>query len=196
MTTNRPLLFATHNAHKVIEVRAILGDSLPVISLTDIGFNYELPETHYTLKDNALEKAQFVFDKTGQDCFSEDTGLEISALNEEPGVRTARYAGENKNSLDNINLVLKKMNGITNRAAKFRTVIAYIEHGKFIFFEGSILGSISTVMSGKGGFGYDPIFIPQGHNKTFAELDERVKNSISHRANAFITFKSYLLNAK
>jgi XTP/dITP diphosphohydrolase len=192
MSFNKPLLFATHNKYKVQEVRAIFGNTLPIASLMDIGFNEELPETHNTLKENALEKAEFVFSKTGKNCFAEDTGLEIAALNGEPGVRTARYAGEGKNNIDNIKLVLAKMQGKTNRTAIFRTVIAFVEKGKPSFFEGKIYGSISLEISGKNGFGYDPVFIPDGFDKTFAELDSPVKNTISHRAKAFKAFQSYL----
>ena len=187
-----PLLFATHNQHKVDEVRAILGDEIPVISLNDIEFNKELPETHDTLKENAFEKAEFVHKKTGRDCFAEDTGLEIEVLGGEPGVRTARYAGPGKNSIDNIQLILQKLADNSNRKATFRTVIACISKDNTIFFEGKITGSISPKMSGIKGFGYDPVFIPEGYNKTFAELDASIKNAISHRAKAFEDFKAYL----
>ncbi len=194
MNIEKPLLFATYNVHKVEEVRAILGNDMPVISLNDIGFNGDLPETHDSLKGNALEKAEFVYLKTGNDCFAEDTGLEIDALGGEPGVRTARYAGPGKNSIDNIMLVLERLKNVDNRIATFHTVIACIEQGKPVFFEGKVSGSIKHTMSGKNGFGYDPIFIPEGFDKTFAELDAGIKNSISHRAKAFAGFQHHLRN--
>lgn len=158
--SKQSLLFATHNAHKVEEVRAILGNEMPVTSLTEIGFNQELPETHNTLKENAFEKADFVFNKTGIICFAEDTGLEVEALDGEPGVRTARYAGEGRNPIDNIKLVLDKMKNENNRKAAFRTIIAFITAKQTVYFEGKINGLISLEMAGVKGFGYDPIFIP------------------------------------
>lgn len=194
MSIKKSLLFATHNLHKLEEVRAIFGNEIPIISLNDIGFNEDLPETHDSLKENALEKAEFVYRKTGAACFAEDTGLEIDVLGGEPGVRTARYAGPGKNTIDNIMLVLEKMKDEDNRIATFRTIVAFIEQGKPVFFEGKVGGVISRTLSGRNGFGYDPIFIPAGFDKTFAEIDAATKNSISHRAKAFADFRHYLRN--
>lgn len=186
------LLFASQNEHKAAEVREIIGDEIGIISLHDLDFTDELPETHYTLEENALEKAAFVFQKFNQDCFSEDTALEIDALNGEPGVYSARYAGRAKNAKDNIGLVLKKMTGVSNRSARFRTVVCLMLKGKSYFFEGVVKGKILNYESGTTGFGYDPIFVPDGFTKTFAEMSISEKNQISHRRQAVIRMRDFL----
>lgn len=178
------LVFATNNHHKAREVEQILGGNFQVKTLRDIGCLEEIEETEPTLEGNALLKARYVKEKYGYDCFSEDTGLEVEALGGAPGVNTARYAGEDKNPDANIALLLKKLEGKTTRRARFRTVIALIFNGKETLLEGVCEGRIATGKRGAGGWGYDPVFIPEGHEQTFAELGESVKNAISHRAKA------------
>jgi len=178
------LVFATNNRHKLEEVRAILKGTADVSGLSDIGCNEEIPEEQETLEGNAAQKALFVYNKFGRDCFADDTGLEIDALNGEPGVYSARYAGKKCTFDDNMNLVLRKMDGLSNRTARFRTVFAFVEKGSVRYFEGSVTGKITTVKQGEKGFGYDPIFLPDGHILTFAEMSPDVKNSVSHRARA------------
>lgn len=178
------LVFATNNAHKAREVEQILGGNFQVKTLRDIGCFEEIEETEPTLEGNALLKARYVKEKYGYDCFSEDTGLEVEALGGAPGVNTARYAGEEKDPEANIALLLKNLEGKTNRRARFRTVIALIFKGEETLLEGICEGSIATEKRGAGGWGYDPVFIPDGYEQTFAELGEGVKNKISHRAKA------------
>ncbi|MDR3046053.1 MAG: non-canonical purine NTP diphosphatase [Bacteroidales bacterium] len=178
------LVFATHNQHKTDEIRHIIGNHFTIQNLKDIGCFEEIEETTNTLQGNALLKAQYVFNKYGINCFSDDTGLEIEALNGAPGVFSARYAGEPCSFEDNMNKVLKELKGITNRKASFKTVIALILDGNQYFFEGAIEGCITTEKMGIAGFGYDPIFLPQGYSKTFAALGDDDKNKISHRAMA------------
>ncbi|MBA2407744.1 MAG: non-canonical purine NTP diphosphatase [Chitinophagales bacterium] len=186
------LIFATQNQHKRDEVQALIGNSLSVSSLQDFNFRNELPETSDSLEGNALQKAEFIYNKLHQDCFAEDTGLEIEALNNKPGVFSARYAGNQKNSDDNINLVLTEMEGIENRRARFRTVIClYLESGRY-YFEGIVNGTIVSEKRGKSGFGYDPIFIPDGTDKTFAEMSDNEKNEISHRGKAIKNMMEFL----
>lgn len=189
MTT---IVFATGNPNKVREVNEILGDQFTIKSLKDIGHLDDIPETSPTLEGNALLKARFVKDNYGMDCFSEDTGLEIDALEGEPGVLTARYAGEQKSNADNIAKVLKNMTGQSNRNAQFRTVIALILNGNEHLFEGICRGTIRTEKSGEGGFGYDPIFEPEGRGLTFAEMDKAAKNEISHRGKAIQKMIAFL----
>lgn len=186
------LIFATQNQHKRDEVQAILGKHVEVVSLADLNFHDELPETHATLEENALEKAQFIYRKFSTNCFSEDTGLEIEALNGEPGVYSARYAGEGKNANDNIQLVLKKLRGFKNRKAHFRTVVCLVSNGRHYFFEGIVKGTIAIEPSGVSGFGYDPVFIPEGYDKTFAVMTGEEKNSISHRRRAIDKMKEFV----
>ncbi len=186
------IVFATGNAHKVAEVNQLLNGQFEVVSLKDIGCTEDVPETSPTIEGNALQKARYVFEKYGNDCFSEDTGLEIEALNGEPGVLSARYAGENKNADANMNLVLKKLERKTNRRARFKTVIALILGGKEYTFEGIAPGSIRQERSGEGGFGYDPIFEPEGYSITFAEMNAQEKNAISHRGKAVRQLISFL----
>lgn len=185
------LIFATNNKNKLKEVRHLAGNNISIISLSEIGSKEELPETHFTIEENAFEKANFIYQKYGENCFAEDTGLEIEALNGEPGVFSARYAGENKSATDNIALVLEKMTGKINRSSKFKTVICLMMDGKEFYFTGIMEGIITERPRGANGFGYDPIFQLKGYNMTFAELDLEGKNKLSHRAKALqqlITF--------
>ncbi len=177
------LVFATNNPHKIREVTEVLGNAFEIAGLKDIGCTEELPETHDTIPENAQEKAQYIFKSYGVDCFSEDSGLEIDALHGEPGVHTAHYSGT-RDAEDNIKLVLKKMAGQANRSARFRTVIALILHGREYLFEGVVEGSILEEKRGIGGFGYDPIFAPEGYEHSFAELSSDIKSQISARAKA------------
>lgn len=185
------LVFATNNENKVKEVRSMLGDDFSIITLKEAGIDIDIPEPHDTLEDNAREKSTVIYDMTGNNCFSEDTGLEIDVLNGAPGVLSARYAGEQKLAEDNINRVLQEMEGEENRQAHFRTVISLILNGKEYQFTGVCPGVILTTKHGGKGFGYDPIFVPNGAKKTFAEMDMNEKNQYSHRAKALqqlITF--------
>jgi XTP/dITP diphosphohydrolase len=188
----RKIIFATNNKHKLEEVKAILKNDFEIISLSEIGCNEEIPETADTLEGNAALKAKFVFERYGIDCFADDTGLEIEALNGRPGVYSARYAGVPSNSNNNLMKVLKEMEGQTNRNARFRTVICFIENAKYHYFEGIIKGKIAENPQGTHGFGYDPIFIPDGYDKSFAAMNLDTKNSISHRALAIRKFTNYL----
>ncbi len=186
------LTFATNNAHKLDEARAILGERVEIISLRELGCYGDIPETGTTLQANSLQKAAYIHDHFHVDCFADDTGLEIEALNGAPGVYTARYAGEPANDAANRAKVLKELQGITNRNARFVTVITLILQGKTITFEGEVKGSIALEESGTGGFGYDSIFIPEGYDHTFAVLPPKVKNSISHRSRAVEKLYQYL----
>lgn len=186
------LIFATQNKHKLEEVMKMLPSGIELQSLSDLNCFEELPETHETLHENALEKAQYIAHKFKQNCFAEDTGLEVEALNGAPGVYSARYAGEQKNHSDNINLLLKNLKDTSNRKARFRTVIALILNGKEYLFEGIINGHITKNPKGNMGFGYDPVFVAEGYDKTFAEISIEEKNNISHRAKAFMALKTFL----
>jgi XTP/dITP diphosphohydrolase len=186
------LVFATNNAHKLNEVRAMAGARFSIISLTELGCFDEIPETGNTLLDNALQKANYIHERFHCNCFADDTGLEIEALNGSPGVYSARYAGEHCSFKDNIQKVLRELQGITNRKACFKTVIALILNGKNYFFEGKIEGEIIENEKGTNGFGYDPVFKPVGYDKTFAELTSAEKNSISHRALATKQLNDFL----
>ncbi len=186
------LVFATQNQNKINEIQTMLPPYLQLLSLKDLNYTEELPETHETLHENALEKARFVAGKFNTNCFAEDTGLEVEVLGGAPGVYSARYAGEQKNHTDNINLLLKNLQGKTNRKARFRTVIALILNGKEHLFEGIVNGTISETPKGTKGFGYDPVFIADGHSATFAEISIEDKNNISHRARAFSALKTFL----
>lgn len=178
----RKLVFATNNLHKLEEVAAILGDNIELLSLKDIHCDVDIPETADTLEGNALFKSEYVYNNYGLDAFADDTGLEIEALNNEPGVYSARYAGEDKSSQANMLKVLDKLQGVENRKAQFRTVISLLLDGKPYLFEGIIQGKIIEEKRGEAGFGYDPIFMPDGFDQTFAELGNEIKNKISHRA--------------
>lgn len=178
------LVFATNNPHKAREVEQILGPGFSVKTLRDIGCHEEIEETESTLEGNALLKARYVKEKYGYDCFSEDTGLEVVALDGAPGVHTARYAGDGRDPEDNIQLLLQNLSGKDNRNARFRTVIALLVGDKETLIEGICEGKIALEKSGTGGFGYDPVFMPLGFDQTFAVLGDTVKNDISHRARA------------
>lgn len=189
----KKIVFATNNKHKLDEIRNITARKIEILSLSDIESDDEIEESGTTLKENALIKARFIKDKYGFDCFADDTGLEVDALDGLPGVYSARYAGEECNPQDNMLKLLERLKGNENRAAKFRTVIALIINGKEYFFEGEIDGKIIGEKRGNAGFGYDPIFMPDGYNKTFAELGDDVKNHISHRALATQKLVDFLL---
>ena len=186
------LVFATNNNHKLEEVRAILGERFEVVSLKEIGCFDDIPETADTLEGNALLKAQYIFEKFGLDCFADDTGLEINALDGAPGVYSAHFAGEERDAQKNMQKVLTLMQGIENREAHFRTVIALIRNGAITYFEGKVSGKIAETPTGSAGFGYDPIFVPEGYDKSFAELSLEEKNKISHRAMAVQKLADYL----
>lgn len=186
------LIFATNNQNKVKEFRSLLGDQFEIITLLEAGIDIDIPEPHDTLEANATEKSATIHQMTGQNCFAEDTGLEINALNGAPGVLSARYAGEQKEAADNIVKVLAELEGQSDRSAQFRTVISLILDGKEHQFEGVSQGHITTETKGKKGFGYDPIFIPEGETRAFAEMDLTEKNKYSHRARAFAKFVAFL----
>ena len=186
------LVFATNNPHKTEEIRAKLGDLLQIKTLREIGCNDDIPETSDTLQGNASQKSHYLFDKYHCNCFADDTGLEVDALNGEPGVYSARYAGEEKNSDANMNKLLKKLEGKNNRKARFRTVISLIWNGSEYFFEGIVEGEIMRERHGGGGFGYDPIFYLPEYGKTTAELSPEEKNKISHRGKALMQMKEEL----
>ncbi len=196
----KEIVFATNNEHKLSEIRSILGEEFEVKSLNDIGCHEEIPEDFDTLEDNAAQKAHYIFDKFHVDCFADDTGLEVEALNGEPGVHSARYAeGTDHDSEANMDELLQKLDGQENRNARFRTVIALIQKGepeaKVSLFQGTVYGVITKEKSGAEGFGYDPIFQPDGYDQTFAELGNDIKNNISHRAHAVSKLAEFLLNA-
>ena len=178
------LVFATNNAHKLEEIREMAGGQYEIVSLKEIGCQEEIPEELVTLEGNALQKARFVKERYGADCFADDTGLEIAALGGEPGVRSARYAGEGHDSEANMRKVLAKMEGVDDRRARFRTVIALILDGEEHLFEGEVRGEILREKHGAEGFGYDPIFRPEGFAESFAEMSLDAKNAISHRGRA------------
>lgn len=178
----KKFVFATNNAHKLEEVSNILGNKIELLSLKDIGCHDEIPETADTLEGNALQKARYIFERYHTDCFADDTGLEVEALNGAPGVYSARYAGDAHDSEKNMRKLLEELKGIENRKAQFRTVFALIIDGKEHLFEGIIKGQIISVRKGNSGFGYDPVFIPDGYTQTFAEMGNAEKNKISHRA--------------
>ena len=189
------LVFATNNKHKLDEVRKITAQhNIEVVSLADIHCHDEIPETADTLEGNALQKAQYIQDKFGLDCFADDTGLEVEALDNAPGVYSARYAGPGHDSEANMQKLLQEMEGKTNRKARFRTVIALIIGDKQYCFSGIVNGTITREKKGENGFGYDPIFISEGYEQTFAELGDSVKNKISHRAKAVEQLDHFLAN--
>ena len=178
----KKFVFATNNAHKLEEVTAILGDKIELLSMKDIHCHADIPETADTLEGNALLKARYIFENYNMDCFADDTGLEVEALNGAPGVYSARYAGDAHNSEANMRKLLQDMEGIENRKAQFRTVFALIINGKEHLFEGIVKGEITKHRCGSSGFGYDPVFIPEGYTQTYAEMGNTLKNKISHRA--------------
>lgn len=188
------IIFATNNANKVKEIKAVTGDRLTILSLADAGINIDIPEPHDTLEANASEKSSVIHALTKKNCFSEDTGLEIASLNGEPGVKSARYAGDERNFQANIDLVLKKLNNKEDKAAQFRTVISLIWNNQEYMFEGICKGYILSVQRGTEGFGYDPIFVPEGANKSFAEMSMEEKNQYSHRKKAMSKLIHFLLD--
>ncbi|MFV0345018.1 MAG: non-canonical purine NTP diphosphatase [Bacteroidales bacterium] len=188
------IVFATNNPNKLRELQQIVGNKIEIVSLADIGCTEEIPETQPSIEGNALQKARYVKDKYGLDCFADDTGLEINALNGEPGVYSARYSGEQKSAKDNINLVLQKLEGLRERKARFVTVIALVLGTKEYLFEGEVKGEIITEAHGESGFGYDPIFKPDDYDMTFAEMDKDTKNKISHRGRATQKLLQFLMS--
>jgi XTP/dITP diphosphohydrolase len=189
------MVVATNNAHKLKEIAAILGQEIELLSLKDIQCFADIPETADTLEGNARQKAMYIYENYGMDCFADDTGLEVEALGGAPGVFSARYAGEGHDSEANMQKLLKELAGKENRKAQFRTVICLIRNGKEHLFEGIVKGEIIQEKRGGEGFGYDPIFVPEGYDLTFAELGDDVKNTISHRARAVEKLCQFLLNA-
>lgn len=188
----RKLVFATNNVHKLEEIKAILKDEIEILSLADINCHADIPETADTLEGNARLKSEYVYAHYGLDCFADDTGLEVEALNGAPGVFSARYAGEGHDAQANMKRLLKEMEEKNNRKAQFRTVISLIEKGEEKLFEGSVRGEITREKRGNSGFGYDPVFQPEGFDVTFAEMGSDVKNKISHRARAVKALCDYL----
>ena len=188
----KKLVVATNNAHKLEEISAILGDEMELLSLKDINCHADIPETANTLEGNARQKAMYIYENYGMDCFADDTGLEVDALNGAPGVFSARYAGEGHDSEANMQKLLKELEGKENRTAQFRTAICLIMEGKEYLFEGIVKGEIITEKRGGAGFGYDPIFVPEGYEQTFAELGNDIKNTISHRARAVENLCTFL----
>lgn len=190
--TTKELIFATHNDNKASEIQGLLPTHFKVKTLKEIGCFEDIPEEEPTLEGNALQKARYVFEKYGKDCFADDTGLEIEALNGEPGVYSARYAGSEKESEKNMDLVLKNLKNKGNRKAQFRTVIALILNRKEYLFEGIVTGEIRTERTGEKGFGYDPIFEPENCGKTFAQMNIEEKNKMSHRSRAIKKLSDFL----
>jgi XTP/dITP diphosphohydrolase len=188
------LVFATNNANKVAEIRNAVGDLFEIITLKEAGIDIDIPEPHDTLEANATEKSTVIYKMTGQDCFSEDTGLEVEALNGEPGVKSARYAGDSRDFDANIDKLLANLEGLANRNARFRTVISLILNGEEHLFEGICEGKIIMDKTGANGFGYDPVFVPHDSNLTFAEMDMGQKNLFSHRKKAVEKLLLFLKN--
>lgn len=189
----KKIVFATNNKHKLEEIREILGENFEIVSLKDIGCDVDIPETGNTLEDNALQKAEYVKQHYGLDCFADDTGLEVDALNGAPGIHSARYAeGTDHDSNANMDKLLKELGNNNNRKARFRTVIALLLNGETHLFEGIVNGKIIYEKHGTEGFGYDPIFVPDGYEQSFAELGMEIKNQISHRARAVKKLADFL----
>ena len=186
------LIIASQNQNKLVEFKKILGDKIILFSLSDIGLNQEIPENEKTIKKNAMFKAKFVNTQTGKNVFADDTGLEIDSLNGEPGVYSARYSGVDRNSDKNIELVLRKLKNKANRNSRFKTIISLIIDGKSVNFEGVVEGKITEEKRGSNGFGYDPIFQPNGYASTFGEMSLKEKNKISHRSIAINKMVQYL----
>ncbi len=190
------IVFATNNAHKLAEVRAVLGEGYELVTLQEVGITEDIPETGSTLDQNASQKAWYVYNRTGLDCFADDTGLEVEALNGAPGVHSARYATDGHDFKANNRKLLSELSGVENRKARFRTVISLIVGGTEQQVEGIVNGHITTQEAGVEGFGYDPLFIPDGHNLTFAEMSADEKNAISHRGRAVQALQQLLLKDK
>lgn len=192
----KKIVFATNNAHKLSEIRSILGDEYEILSLRDINCDVDIPETASTLEGNAEIKVRYIKEHFGYDCFADDTGLEVDALNGAPDVFSARYAGQEHDSLKNMNLLLKNMSDKTDRKARFRTVIALLIDNQLTLMDGVVEGEITLQPQGDNGFGYDPIFSPEGFDVTFAQMDSSIKNKISHRARATEKLIEYLNKIK
>lgn len=190
------IIFATNNAHKLSEVQALLGNTFTIVTLKECGITEDIPETAPTLEGNALQKARYIYEKIGADCFADDTGLEVEALGGAPGVHSARYATDGHDFAANNRLLLKNLEGVSNRKARFRTVIALILDGKEYLFEGVVEGRIAEEESGSEGFGYDPLFVPSGEIITFAQMSAEKKNSISHRGRAVAKLVNFLKDGK
>lgn len=186
------ILFATNNAHKLTEVQAVLGDSYTLVTPRDCGVTEEIPETQPTLEGNALQKARYLYERTGLDCFADDTGLEVEALGSAPGVHSARYATDGHDFAANNRLLLQNLAGEENRRARFRTVVALILGGREYLFEGVVEGQIIDRETGHEGFGYDPLFRPDGYDRTFAQMTTEEKNAVSHRARAVRKLATFL----
>ncbi len=190
----KKLVFATNNLHKLEEINSLLSDTFQLLSLKEVNIFEDIEETSNTLEGNAIQKAKYVFERCGIACFADDTGLEVDSLNGAPGVYSARYAGEDATYADNVNKLLKEMQHIEARSARFRTVIAFFDGNKTRTFDGVIEGYIAEKATGANGFGYDPIFIPKGYEISFAEMSAELKNQISHRALAFQKFSEFISN--
>lgn len=186
------IVFATNNAHKLDEVRQVVGEKFEIVSLRECGIVEDIPENESTLEGNALAKARFIYERTGFNCFADDTGLEVDALGGEPGVRSARYATDGHDDEANKRLLLERLQGEENRAAQFRTAVALILGGKEYLFEGVVRGEIALEQHGDGGFGYDPLFFPEGDDLTFAQMSSEEKNAISHRGRAVRKLAEFL----
>lgn len=190
----REIIFATNNPHKLEEIRQITESRLLIHSLKELGFNEDIPETEDSIEGNAMLKAKTIFKRFGLPCFADDTGLEVNALHGAPGVYSARYAGENASYADNVNKLLMALENHSDRSARFKTVIAYIDKDSQMLFEGVINGKILYEAVGQNGFGYDPVFVPNGYQLSFAEMDAAIKNTLSHRAIASRKLADWLLN--
>ncbi len=190
----KKIVFATNNIHKLTEIKQLLANDFEIISLNDIGFYQDIPETGSTLKENASIKSHFIHNRFHINCFADDTGLEVDALNGAPGIYSARFAGENCSYDDNVRKLLKQMEGKTMRTARFKTVISLILNNNEYFFDGVVEGQIIKRPRGSSGFGYDPVFLPNGFDLTFAELSSEIKNRISHRGKAIVKFIDFLNN--
>lgn len=188
------LIFATNNAHKLAEVEAVLGDRFRLLTPRDCGITEEIPEEQPTFEGNALQKARYIHERTGRDCFADDTGLEVEALGGAPGVHSARYATDGHDFAANNRLLLRNLAGASTRRARFRTVIALILDGRESLFQGAVEGRIAETEAGCGGFGYDPLFVPEGCDRTFAEMTDEQKNALSHRGRAVRKLAEYLHN--
>ncbi|MEA3495835.1 MAG: RdgB/HAM1 family non-canonical purine NTP pyrophosphatase [Bacteroidota bacterium] len=192
----KQLIIASHNKHKIEEIRRIMPEGYNLLSLNDINYTKEIPETADSFRGNALQKAKTIRNETAYDCFADDSGLEVEILNGKPGVFSARYAGEDGNHKKNNEKLLKELSAKSNRKAQFKTVIALILDGKEYFFEGIVKGKIITELKGKEGFGYDPLFVADGYKNTFAQMNAELKNKISHRANALKEMIEFLEREK
>ena len=190
------IIFATNNRHKLEEVQAVLGEGFRLVTPRELGITEDIPEEQATLEGNASQKAHYLHDRTGENSFADDTGLEVAALDGEPGVRSARYAGPGHDSQKNMELLLHNMEGKTDRRARFRTVISLILDGEEHLFEGTVEGTIINAPRGEAGFGYDPVFVPDGHGTTFAEMSAEAKNAISHRGRAVAKLVSFLTSQR